>query len=168
MPDTLVDIDILRNAVQLACRAPSLHNSQPWQWTNTDLGHYSPCSFAPPSESHVDCAAVKSLRRAARRLPARSTSWMVKYGTSVAAGVDVPMAATLPITRASMTRAITVSLSACRSGPLVGVSYLANRAISNGLQANGGSSRCCAGDCSWGHAPTSGAQVVVSARALLR
>jgi hypothetical protein len=49
---------------------------------------------------------------------------MVKYGTSVAAGVDVPMAASLPINRASMTRAITVSLFACRSGPLVGVSSL--------------------------------------------
>jgi hypothetical protein len=32
MPDTLVDTDVLRAAVQLACRAPSLHNSQPWQW----------------------------------------------------------------------------------------------------------------------------------------
>src|ERR1700758_5552974 len=32
MPDTLVDTDTLRVAVQLACRAPSLHNSQPWQW----------------------------------------------------------------------------------------------------------------------------------------
>ena len=32
MPDTLVDTDVLKAAVQLACRAPSLHNSQPWQW----------------------------------------------------------------------------------------------------------------------------------------
>jgi hypothetical protein len=32
MPDTLVGSDVLRAAVQLACRAPSLHNSQPWQW----------------------------------------------------------------------------------------------------------------------------------------
>jgi hypothetical protein len=32
MPDTLVNTDVLRAAVQLACRAPSLHNSQPWQW----------------------------------------------------------------------------------------------------------------------------------------
>ncbi len=32
MPDTLVDADVLKAAVQLACRAPSLHNSQPWQW----------------------------------------------------------------------------------------------------------------------------------------
>jgi len=32
MPDTLLDTDVLKAAVQLACRAPSLHNSQPWQW----------------------------------------------------------------------------------------------------------------------------------------
>jgi hypothetical protein len=32
MPDTLVDTNVLKAAVQLACRAPSLHNSQPWQW----------------------------------------------------------------------------------------------------------------------------------------
>jgi hypothetical protein len=32
MPDTLVDAAVLRAAVQLACRAPSLHNSQPWRW----------------------------------------------------------------------------------------------------------------------------------------
>ena len=25
-------VEIIRNAVSLACRAPSLHNSQPWQW----------------------------------------------------------------------------------------------------------------------------------------
>jgi hypothetical protein len=25
--------DVIRNAVTLACRAPSLHNSQPWRWT---------------------------------------------------------------------------------------------------------------------------------------
>jgi nitroreductase len=27
-----VDTEIIRKVVQLACRAPSLHNSQPWQW----------------------------------------------------------------------------------------------------------------------------------------
>lgn len=32
MSDTVVDIEVLRDAVQLACRAPSLHNSQPWRW----------------------------------------------------------------------------------------------------------------------------------------
>lgn len=32
MPATLVEVDVVKDAVQLACRAPSLHNSQPWQW----------------------------------------------------------------------------------------------------------------------------------------
>ncbi|MGO4443375.1 NAD(P)H nitroreductase [Mycobacterium sp. 2YAF39] len=32
MRDTIVDIQVIKDAVQLACRAPSLHNSQPWRW----------------------------------------------------------------------------------------------------------------------------------------
>lgn len=28
----MVNTDVIKNAVQLACRAPSLHNSQPWRW----------------------------------------------------------------------------------------------------------------------------------------
>jgi hypothetical protein len=32
MRDTMVDTEVIKNAVQLACRAPSLHNSQPWHW----------------------------------------------------------------------------------------------------------------------------------------
>src|SRR6201998_1912159 len=32
MPDTLVDTNVLKAAVQLAGRAPSFHNGQPWQW----------------------------------------------------------------------------------------------------------------------------------------
>jgi nitroreductase len=32
MSDTVVDIDVIRDAVRLACRAPSLYNSQPWRW----------------------------------------------------------------------------------------------------------------------------------------
>jgi hypothetical protein len=30
--DTIPDPGVIRNAVMLACRAPSLHNSQPWRW----------------------------------------------------------------------------------------------------------------------------------------
>jgi hypothetical protein len=30
--DTLVDLEVIRRALRLACRAPSLHNSQPWRW----------------------------------------------------------------------------------------------------------------------------------------
>ena len=32
MPATMVDTEVIRDAVRLACRAPSLHNSQPWRW----------------------------------------------------------------------------------------------------------------------------------------
>ena len=32
MPTTGVETEIIENAVQTACRAPSKHNSQPWQW----------------------------------------------------------------------------------------------------------------------------------------
>jgi hypothetical protein len=32
MPATTVDTEVIRDAVRLACRAPSLHNSQPWRW----------------------------------------------------------------------------------------------------------------------------------------
>ncbi|MGO8967591.1 Acg family FMN-binding oxidoreductase [Mycobacterium sp.] len=32
MVATTAKAEIIRNAVHLACRAPSLHNSQPWQW----------------------------------------------------------------------------------------------------------------------------------------
>src|ERR1700736_5445080 len=32
MFDTLLDTDVIKTTVQLACRAPSLHNSQPWRW----------------------------------------------------------------------------------------------------------------------------------------
>jgi hypothetical protein len=35
MRDTSVDIQVVKAAVQLACRAPSLHNSQPWRWVTT-------------------------------------------------------------------------------------------------------------------------------------
>ncbi|MGO9928670.1 MAG: Acg family FMN-binding oxidoreductase [Mycobacterium sp.] len=66
MPDTLVDIDILRAAVQLACRAPSLHNSQPWHWVaeGTGLRLYVDRSRILYStdksgrEAHISCGAV--------------------------------------------------------------------------------------------------------------
>jgi hypothetical protein len=32
MTRTILDSGLIRNAVMLACRAPSLHNSQPWRW----------------------------------------------------------------------------------------------------------------------------------------
>ncbi len=32
MTRTRVDTEVIANAISLACRAPSLHNSQPWRW----------------------------------------------------------------------------------------------------------------------------------------
>ncbi len=32
MPRTAVGIEVVKQAVSLACRAPSVHNSQPWRW----------------------------------------------------------------------------------------------------------------------------------------
>jgi hypothetical protein len=36
MRDTMVQTNVIRDAVELACRAPSLHNSQPWRWIAED------------------------------------------------------------------------------------------------------------------------------------
>jgi nitroreductase len=30
---SMIDIEVITRAVELACRAPSIHNSQPWRWT---------------------------------------------------------------------------------------------------------------------------------------
>lgn len=38
MPATQVPADTLIDALELACRAPSLHNSQPWRWVATERG----------------------------------------------------------------------------------------------------------------------------------
>jgi hypothetical protein len=41
MTKTTADTELIAKAVELACRAPSLHNTQPWRWvatkTNVDL-----------------------------------------------------------------------------------------------------------------------------------
>ena len=66
MPDTLVDTEILRAAVQLACRAPSLHNSQPWQWVAegvglhlyVDRGRILPSTDKSGREAHIGCGAI--------------------------------------------------------------------------------------------------------------
>ena len=66
MPDTLMDTDILGAAVQLACRAPSLHNSQPWQWVAegaglhlyVDRNRILPSTDKSGREAHIGCGAV--------------------------------------------------------------------------------------------------------------
>ena len=32
MPQAVLDVEVVKRAVQLACRAPSIYNSQPWHW----------------------------------------------------------------------------------------------------------------------------------------
>jgi hypothetical protein len=66
MPETLVNVDILRAAVQLACRAPSLHNSQPWQWIAEGVGLHLyvdrsrilPSTDKAGREAHIGCGAM--------------------------------------------------------------------------------------------------------------
>jgi hypothetical protein len=66
MPNTLVDTDVLEAAVQLACRAPSLHNSQPWQWVAEGAGLHLyvdhsrilPSTDKSGREAHISCGAV--------------------------------------------------------------------------------------------------------------
>lgn len=38
MPQTTLDKEVVKNAVLLACRAPSVHNSQPWLWVSEGAG----------------------------------------------------------------------------------------------------------------------------------
>lgn len=66
MPDALVDTDVIRDAVQLACRAPSLHNTQPWQWVAEgsrlllflDDSRRLPSTDKSGREALISCGAV--------------------------------------------------------------------------------------------------------------
>ncbi|MEO6794815.1 MAG: NAD(P)H nitroreductase [Mycobacterium sp.] len=70
-----VEVRVLRDAVQLACRAPSLHNSQPWQWVADDTGLQlfldrdrmveSTDDSGPGREALIGCGAVLDHLRAA-------------------------------------------------------------------------------------------------------
>lgn len=68
MAQAVVDAGALRDAVQLACRAPSLHNSQPWQWVADEVGLQlfldpdriveSTDDSGPRREAIISCGAV--------------------------------------------------------------------------------------------------------------
>lgn len=66
MTQTAVDTEVIKAAVQLACRAPSLHNSQPWRWvaigSTVDLfadPHRVVTSIDPSGrQSLISCGAV--------------------------------------------------------------------------------------------------------------
>lgn len=65
MQRTYVATEVLKDAVQLACRAPSVHNSQPWQWI-ADSGalelHLDESRLVTTDSSHrqalMSCGAV--------------------------------------------------------------------------------------------------------------
>ena len=66
MTKTMVDIDVITRALELACRAPSKYNTQPWRWvadsTTVDL-FVDPARVvysADPSgrEALISCGAV--------------------------------------------------------------------------------------------------------------
>jgi len=66
MSTTTVDTGVIRDAVRLACRAPSLHNSQPWRWVldgNTihlfaDPGRVVRATDTSGREALMACGAV--------------------------------------------------------------------------------------------------------------
>ena len=61
-----VDHRTVRSAIELASRAPSVHNSQPWHWTlghrvvhlNADLTHWLPATDADGRDLTVSCGAA--------------------------------------------------------------------------------------------------------------
>ena len=58
--------DVIRDAVELACRAPSLHNSQPWRWIAddasldlfADAGRLMPAADPQGREITLSCGAA--------------------------------------------------------------------------------------------------------------
>jgi hypothetical protein len=38
MHPTMPELEVVKDAVLLACRAPSVHNSQPWRWVSEGGG----------------------------------------------------------------------------------------------------------------------------------
>ncbi|MCV7439675.1 Acg family FMN-binding oxidoreductase [Mycobacterium seoulense] len=66
MTPTMVDNKVLTRGVELACRAPSLHNSQPWRWIAggptvdlfADPGRVVPSADSSGRESIISCGAV--------------------------------------------------------------------------------------------------------------
>ncbi|UXA08354.1 nitroreductase family protein [Mycobacterium sp. SMC-2] len=66
MTPTMVDSKVLTRAVELACRAPSLHNTQPWRWVAggptvdlfADPQRTVPSADGSGRESIISCGAV--------------------------------------------------------------------------------------------------------------
>lgn len=67
MSDTIPRMRILCDAVEMACRAPSLHNSQPWHWVaegtstlqlHADIGRTSTATDPLGREVYLSCGAA--------------------------------------------------------------------------------------------------------------
>jgi nitroreductase len=66
MTQAVIDTDVIKDAVFLACRAPSLHNSQPWRWVvdgdivhlHADPTHIGQHTDSTGREVIVSCGAV--------------------------------------------------------------------------------------------------------------
>jgi hypothetical protein len=66
MPHTVLNTDVVTGAVRLACRAPSVHNSQPWRWVADSAGlqlfadpkRWVPATDRSGREALISCGAV--------------------------------------------------------------------------------------------------------------
>jgi hypothetical protein len=66
MPQTTLDKEAVKRAVLLACRAPSVHNSQPWRWAAegaalhlyVDRSRWVPGTDSSGREAIISCGAV--------------------------------------------------------------------------------------------------------------
>ncbi|OBG68813.1 NAD(P)H nitroreductase [Mycobacterium sp. E1715] len=82
MTPTLVDTKVLTRAVELACRAPSLHNTQPWRWVAdgpsvdlfADPDRTVPSADGSGRESIISCGAVLDHFRVAMAADGWATS----------------------------------------------------------------------------------------------
>jgi hypothetical protein len=85
MTATVPDSEVVRDAVTLACHAPSLHNSQPWRWVADGLTvhlHADPSRLIPATDVAgrqlmLSCGAVLDHLRVAMTAVGRGS--MVEY-----------------------------------------------------------------------------------------
>lgn len=81
MPRTVVSSVVLEESLQLACRAPSFHNSQPWRWIDTGQElelHLDPTRLVQSDTSGrmalLSCGAVLDHMRVAMRAASWTTN----------------------------------------------------------------------------------------------
>ncbi|MCF6387269.1 NAD(P)H nitroreductase [Mycobacterium sp. MBM] len=81
MPRTVVSSAVLEESLQLACRAPSFHNSQPWRWIDTGQAlelHLDPTRMVQSDTSGrltlLSCGAVLDHLRVAMRAAGWTTN----------------------------------------------------------------------------------------------